>query len=312
MKRKLFEEVEGEENKVPTTSQGAQEKPAETPGKDVPPAAGAESNSPEILQKMVDLMKKDYTSFVKELSNITSDNNLFPKLKNLILGGAKDGNVNDEKFSISGEYDQVVTNLIPTQNEIDRNKSLAFPVTYPVEYEKLGISLDVAKKQISEMLTAVPIRINGLPIVVFDHEGKTYILDGHHRWSSVYALNSNGIIKAIKLKSSKEITPIQALTAIQLSISVSAGKIPTSSAGSDDTNILLSSSNGATKKYLEESMSEGFISIFQQALKKSKSNVSKPLVIEHIMKNIETMKIMDFWKGRQKEQLCHRQMELMI
>lgn len=255
------------------------------------------SNPSEDLKKLTDLMSKDYTAFVKELSNITSDNNLFPKLKNLILGGAKDGNPNDEKFSISGEYDQVVTNLIPTQNEIDRNKSLAFPVTYPIEYEKKSISLDVAKKQISEMLTAVPIRINGLPIVVFEHGGKSYILDGHHRWSSVYALNSNGVIKAIKLKSSKEITPIQALKAIQLSISVSAGEIPTSSAGSDDTNILLSSSNGATKKYLEESMSEGFISIFQQALKKSKSNVSKPLVIEHIMKNIETMQKNGFLEG---------------
>ena len=230
------------------------------------------------------------------------NNNIKKRLSNrkrrtMKKGGAKDGNPNDEKFSISGEYDQVVTNLIPTQNEIDRNKSLAFPITYPAEYEKLNIPLDAAKKQISEMLTAVPIRINGLPIVVFDHEGKTYILDGHHRWSSVYALNSNGVIKAIKLKSSKEITPIQALKAIQLSISVSSGEIPTSSAGSDDTNILLSSSNGATKKFLEESMTDGFISIFQEALKKSKSNVSKPIVIQHIMKNIETMQKNGFLEG---------------
>jgi hypothetical protein len=50
MKRKLFEEVEGEENKVPTTSQGDSEKPEVTDQK---------SNSSEILQKLIDLMKFD-------------------------------------------------------------------------------------------------------------------------------------------------------------------------------------------------------------------------------------------------------------
>ena len=78
MKRKLFEEVEGEENKVPTTSQEASEKPSQEP--EVP---DQKSNPSEDLKKLTDLMTKDYTSFVKELSNITSDNNLFPKLKNL-------------------------------------------------------------------------------------------------------------------------------------------------------------------------------------------------------------------------------------
>jgi hypothetical protein len=250
----------------------------------------------ETLKRLTELMSKNYTTFVQELSKLTSDNNIFPKLKNLILGGNKDGNPTDEIFKISEEYDQVVTDLIPTQNEIDRNKSLAFPITYPVEYEKLNIPLDSAKKQISEMLTGVPVRINKLPIVVFDYQGKTYILDGHHRWSSVYALNSNGIIKGIKLTSSKEITPLKALRAVQLSIAVSAGTIPTSQAGSTDTNLLLPSSNGATKKFLEENITDGFISIYQEGMKKSKDSVSKDTVVEYIMKNIETMQKNGFLK----------------
>ena len=296
MKRKLFEEVEGEENKVPTTSQGSPEKPVEKSGKDVPPTAGKESNSPEILQKMVDLMKNDYTSFVRELSSITSDNNLFPKLKNLILGGAKDGKPSDEKFNISGEYDQDVAGLIPTQNEIDRNKSLAFPVTYPIEYENAKpnpIPLDVAKKQISEMLTGVPVRINNLPIVVFDFSGKTYILDGHHRWSSVHALNQDGKIKAIKLSSSAGIDPLKALRAIQLSIAVSISKVPTAKAGTADTNILLSSSNSATKSYLEESMSDGFIEIYKEVKDKEGD---KEKAIAFIMANIQKMQSTGFLK----------------
>lgn len=287
--KKIFEADETTAPAKETSTQGESEDKKTV----VKPEGGSDE---ETLKKLTELMNKNYTAFVQELSKLTSDNNLFPKLKNLILGGSKDGNPNDEVFKISAEYDQVVTDLIPTQNEIDRNKSLAFPITYPAEYEKLNIPLDAAKKQISEMLTAVPIRINKLPIVVFDYEGKTYILDGHHRWSSVYALNSNGVIKAIKLTSSKEITPLKALRAIQLSISVAAGEIPTSSAGSADTNILLSSSNNATKKYLEESMTDEFISIYQEALKKSKDNVSKPIVIEYIMKNIETMQKNGFLK----------------
>jgi hypothetical protein len=51
-----------------------------------------------------------------------------------------------------------------------------------------------------------------------------------------------------------------------------------------------------SEKYLEESMSDDFISIYQEALKKSKNNVSKPIVIEYIMKNIETMQKNGFLK----------------
>lgn len=255
------------------------------------------SNPSEDLKRLTDLMNKDYTSFVRELSQITSDNNLFPKLKNLILGGNKDGEPTDEKFSISGEYDQDVAGLIPTQNEIDRNKSLAFPVTYPIEYENAKpnpIPLDVAKKQISEMLTGVPVRINNLPIVVFDFSGKTYILDGHHRWSSVHALNRDGKIKAIKLTSTKGIDPLKALRAIQLSIAVSVGKVPTAKAGTADTNILLSSSNSATKTYLEENMSDGFVGIYKEV---KDNDGDKGKAIAFIMGNIELMQSTGFLKG---------------
>jgi hypothetical protein len=292
MSKKIFEADEAPVQGQPQAPAQATDKPT-TATQSTPEQGGSDE---ETLKRLTDLMSKDYPTFVQELSKLTSDNNIFPKLKNLILGGDKDGNPNDEVFKISGEYDQVVTALIPTQNEIDRNKSLAFPITYPAEYEKLNIPLDAAKKQISEMLTAVPVRINKLPIVVFDYQGKTYILDGHHRWSSVYSLNSSGVIKAIKLTSSKEITPLKALRAVQLSIAVSAGAIPTSQAGSSDTNLLLSSSNSATKKFLEESMTDGFIGIYQEALKKSKNNVSKTIVVEYIMKNIETMQKNGFLK----------------
>lgn len=252
------------------------------------------SEPSEDLKKLTDLMSKDYTSFVKELSTITSDNNLFPKLKNLILGGNKDGEPSDEKFSISEEYDQEVAGLIPTQNEIDRNKSLAFPITYPVEYEKKGVSKEDAKSQISEILKGTPVRINKMPIVVFDFGGKTYILDGHHRWSSVHALNRDGKIKAIKLTSTKGIDPLKALRAIQLSIAVAIGEVPTNNAGTADTNILLSSSNSATKTYLEENMSDGFVGIYKEV---KDSEGDKEKAIAFIMGNIEAMQSTGFLKG---------------
>jgi hypothetical protein len=280
MKKKL---KLNEADEVQNAPEATEQKPVE-----------AKSNPSEDLKRLTDLMAKDYTSFVRELSTIASDNNLFPKLKNLILGGNKDGQPTDEKFNISGEYDQDVAGLIPTQNEIDRNKSLAFPVTYPIEYEKIGVSKEDAKSQISEILKGTPVRINKMPIVVFDFGGKTYILDGHHRWSSVHALNRDGKIKAIKLSSSKGIDPLKALRAIQLSIAVSVGKVPTAKAGTADTNILLSSSNSATKSYLEENMSDGFVGIYKEVKDKEGD---KGKAIAFIMGNIEAMQSTGFLKG---------------
>jgi len=280
MKKKL---IINEADEVQNAPEAAEQKPVV-----------AKSEPSEELKKLTELMAKDYTSFVKELSAITSDNNLFPKLKNLILGGTKDGQASDERFSISEEYDQDVAGLIPTQNEIDRNKSLAFPVTYPIEYEKIGVSKEDAKAQISEILKGTPVRINKMPIVVFDYSGKTYILDGHHRWSSVHALNKTGKIKAIKLTSTKGIDPLKALRAIQLSIAVSISKVPTAKAGTAETNILLSSSNSATKSYLEESMSDGFVGIYKE-VKDKEGNKEK--AIAFIMDNIVTMQSTGFLKG---------------
>lgn len=264
------------------------------PAVDTKKTVDIKSEPSEDLKRLTDLMSKDYTTFVEELSSITSDNNLFPKLKNLILGGNKDGRPSDEKFNITEEYDQDVAGLIPTQNEIDRNKSLSFPVTYPIEYEKIGVSKEDAKNQISEILKGTPVKINKMPIVVFDFGGETYILDGHHRWSAVHALNQAGKIKAIKLSSSKGIDPLKALRAIQLSIAVSVGEVPTAKAGSADTNILLSSSNSATKSYLEENMSDGFIGIYKEVKDKEGD---KEKAISFIMSNIKPMQSKGFLKG---------------
>jgi len=299
MSKKIFEADEAPVQGQPQAPAQATDKPT-TATQPAPQKGG--SSDEETLKTLTDLMEiNDYTDFVQKLSELTSNNNLFPKLKNLILGGEKDGAPSgDEKFTISGEYDQVVTKLIPTQNEIDREKSLSYPIKYPYNPKTGKKSKDPEedKKTIIEELTGIPVKINKLPIVVFDYQGKTYILDGHHRWSGVYSLNSNGKIKAIKLTSSKEeIDPVRALKAIQLSIASAVNMVPASEAGTDQTNLLLISSNEYTKKYLEDNISEDFLGICKGVQSPTLKLVDKNAVVDYIMKNIDVMQKNGFLKG---------------
>ena len=66
-----------------------------------------------------------------------------------------------------------VADLVPTQNEIDLNKSLFFPLRDPDTLETT--------------FAGGVIQPFGNPVVTSDTG--TYIVDGHHRWSGIYLIN---------------------------------------------------------------------------------------------------------------------------
>ena len=108
--------------------------------------------------------------------------------------------------------------LLPTQNEIDVGKSLGYQVS------------GKNPEQIKTILKGGPVTIN-LPPVVYEHAGKYYIVDGHHRWSQVFLLNPNCQIESIVFKNSagdKDQDPIDMLRDFQGAIAVAnGGKVPT-------------------------------------------------------------------------------------
>lgn len=158
------------------------------------------------MKKLKDILGiKNYDTFVKELGTITKDS----KILNMIGGGLLDGNKNDEKIKMEVKSISV-QKLIPTQNEIDFDKSITHILknTFPETIDKIykGDSVEIVS-----------------PIVVLNDK---YILDGHHRWSKIYTGNSEATIKCLVLYT--DIKPLDMLKILQLAIVQELKKIPTS------------------------------------------------------------------------------------
>lgn len=84
------------------------------------------------------------------------------------LQGDVDANKGDDKIAVSGPSATAVGGLLPTQKEIDLLKSVAYPLA------DIGTLTTMLSTNQS---TAGSIAISG-----------KYVLDGHHRWSQVWAI----------------------------------------------------------------------------------------------------------------------------
>tara|TARA_Y100000034_G_C6859077_1_gene390764 strand:- start:289 stop:1281 length:993 start_codon:yes stop_codon:yes gene_type:complete len=165
---------------------------------------------------MEKLLGAAYPTFVQWLGTNIQD----PKTQAIIGAGLEiyDGNADDDRFGFSAGPIPVAK-LKPTQNEIDINKSLAYPlVKDPAQF--------IEKVSSNGPFTVVE------PIVTFNGE---YIIDGHHRWSTVYACNKNASIEAINL-TLEGLEPLVALKAVQMAIGLDKGSIPVQKV--EGTNLL--------------------------------------------------------------------------
>jgi len=185
-------------------------------------------------QDLKDLLKMDYPLFVKELGDNIKD----PKFINAIKSLSDKHPLNFRTVAPR------VGDLKPTQNEIDVDKSLKFPLT----------NADSAKICLKGGLIAVA----GKRIITGG--GGKFIIDGHHRWSQVCALNPEAKIAAIDLSDIKD--PMKALKATQLGIAADLGKVPVAKVEGQN---LLKMGQDALVAYVAKTITPEVLDVFKKA-----------------------------------------------
>ena len=176
----------------------------------------------------------NYEAFVSALKSNASD----PKVQAFIKAGKLDKDENDDKFSFNSS-NLPVAGLTPTQNEIDVDKSLGWPL------KKAESFLNFVKGA-GQTFTL------GSPIVTY--KGK-YIIDGHHRWSQLYACNKDASIAAVDI-SVEGLDPLDVLKAVQAAIAIETGDVPVQSV--EGTNLLKIDESGL-QAWLKSKMSPAFL-----------------------------------------------------
>lgn len=157
------------------------------------------SSNKERLEQLRKWLKgKNYEDYVDTLNKMLED----PKAKTLLDEGFGT-EFGDLKFTYRAMRISA-SELFPTQNEIDIDKTLGLPFKNP----------DNVNKQYTD-----PIVIANMPLVTFN--GK-YVIDGHHRWSEIAVFNPDG--KMLCFDYSAKITVEQMLKAVQGTIAAVMAK----------------------------------------------------------------------------------------
>lgn len=204
------------------------------------------------------LKHKKYDDYVDTLNKMLED----PKAAALLEDGFG-GDLGDTKLIFSVK-NIPVSQLMPTQKEIDLDKSLKHALT-----NELSL-----RKTFSD-----PIKINK-PIVTFR---QNYVIDGHHTWLQAIALNPHGKILAFNYDG--DISPIQMLKAVQGTIAAvkadknnNNGKLPSSKV--EGPNFFSDKfDRKKIRKYLEDTFNDDLTDIYCEYIKecKDKNDIMKYL-----------------------------------
>jgi hypothetical protein len=197
-----------------------------------------EEESAEEKVKTLITKVSNYSEFVKQLGSLAGD----PKVQAFIKAGKKDGSDPDDMFTATAKAIPV-KQLRPTQNEIDVKGSLFWPLT----------KVDSMKK----CMSSGPITIKA-PVVTYNGQ---WIIDGHHRWSQLYAMNQDGQINCLDLKGPK-MNPIDVLKIVQMAIAADLGKVPVASVKGQN---LLKMPPPNVKKYVKSVLQKDCAEIMLQA-----------------------------------------------
>ena len=208
--------------------------------------------SEQDVNELKNILDKDYVTFVKLLGENIKD----PKFKSTVVELAK---LNKTKFR---NIDVPCDKLIPTQNEISLDKSLAFPLTSAYDAERY-------------LKAEEPLKIKGNRILTCDN-GK-FVIDGHHRWSQVFVLNPKAKMACTDFYELKD--PFTGLKATQIGISADLGYLPTQNV--QDIN-LLTVSEKTLKDYVTTKMTNEVREVFKD------NGIDNPE--EHIWRNVLLLK----------------------
>ena len=196
-----------------------------------------------------------YVSLLKQYQND-------PKVAAVLKSGVTDGKPNDEKFKVS-EGNLSAKNLKPTQNEIGAEESLKNILT-----DQYG-SLDGFLKGSAKFPE---------PIITYNGE---FILDGHHRWSQVYAANPEAVIPAINVIG--KFDPKDIFKVIHTAIAVDAGATKTISANLKAGNLLEFNSD-KVKTYVAEELTDKARKVWNE-----NGFESDEAIADRIANNVELM-----------------------
>jgi len=231
-------------------------------------------NESDGVAKLRSMLHSRYEDFVERLANECND----PKLLAAIQAGRFDGKPEDERIAFpSSTSIHTVRNLLPTQWEVDVDKSLMHQLSY--EAGKCN--------QLLTILSGSPVTIKS-PLVILNGR---YIIDGHHRWSQVYAMNPDARIVCFDLRTKERIDPIDFLRAMQLAIATVAPIEPNKVEGrnlfeisKNDALLYMLHGKGSMKGF--KGISTGSVMAFQ--MKRNWVKTAED-VAEIVLENILTM-----------------------
>lgn len=213
------------------------------------------------------LKHKKYEDYVDTLNKMLED----PKSAALLEDGFG-GELGDTQLRFSVK-NIPVSQLMPTQKEIDLDKSLKHAL----------VKEDSFKKTFSN-----PIEINK-PIVTFR---QNYVIDGHHTWLQAITLNPKG--KILSFNYDGDISPIQMLKAVQGTIAAvkaddnkNNGKLPSNKVEGpnffdDDFD------RKKIRKYLEDTFDDSLIDVYCDYIKECKDRNSIIKYLEERLLDIKT------------------------
>lgn len=141
--------------------------------------------------------KSNLADYVKYLNKMLQNNDAKKVLINAFIDGE------NPNYSFECDTRNIkVTDLHPTQSEIDVNKSLGYP------FLKMETADACMKMFFEDSYVKMP-----FPLITF--EGK-WIIDGHHRWSQVYTFNPKAEMECfdISIKGGK-VSPNEMLKIVQ-------------------------------------------------------------------------------------------------
>jgi len=183
--------------------------------------AGGEANIQK--KELVKLLKGklDVSKGPEYIVNFLNGPGADPKVRDFIGRGLEDGDRGDETVDVT-EGSATVGSLIPTQNEIEFTKSVSYPLNKFAEFKRMcgGGVLTVGAPGNDRVITS-----------------GNLIIDGHHRWSSLFAIaGPEAQIATINI-GLPETDAASVLAATQVAIaSTISGKVPKATAGK--SNIL--------------------------------------------------------------------------
>lgn len=239
------------------------------------------------MMKEIDEM--DYAKFVGYLGDNAND----PKLKAAIASGLEDGDKEDDVFTFSKMVGVAVRGCKPTQSEVVLSKSLSFPLP---NKDKAELTKLMSSNSEETTYTIIKDGQQPLPIVIFNDGVTNYVIDGHHRWSQVHAVNPDAFLSALVMTAKKAISAAsigtEILKAVQLSIlkvvqdnSPGGGaKLPSAGGGKNPAENLFECSEADLKKFVVDNVGSTFLEVAVETKKIPQATTEA--AADYIWKNV--------------------------